>query len=664
LLKKVSILVLICLSSSLFGQKVKQLAYPQNYFLFPIKPGQINHLSGALGDLRTNHFHGGLDIKTDQREGLFVYAAADGYVKEIRVSTGGYGNGLYLKHPNGMVTVYGHLKAYEGAIKEYMLAQRKEKKTFEISILPEPNQIKVKKGDIIGLSGNTGGSGGPHLHFEIRNELNHLLNPIYFGFNEIKDTQSAHIQSLIVKPIGINSRVNGLFGKQYFAPMGSAGNYFLPKNIEAIGEIGFELMAYDKMNFNGNNYGISCMEVLVNNTEKFYYHLETIPVEDSKDINVHMDFALEKQTGKKYHRLYLSDGNDQLPIYKNDHSKGKLSIEEGKTYSIQIKVWDSNENLSELSFNINGVKNTESNAITNNKLPISTSHYIDENTLVITAENLKDSMATCTIGIAGKAKGISASYVNGNKSTFLYDLRNGLPQFYELDDQQVDLNFKTSVPSKQHKIITSENFSIEFGKNSLYDTLHLEVVKKGLGFKVGEPSIPLREPIKLKLKLPHNYDPARTHIYYVYGNNTKYLNTTWEGTWATFETKTLGEFRAIEDIDIPKISPLTTNKNRLVLRINDSGSDIKNFKAELNGEYILMDYDYKKDLIWTIEPDSTNNFVGNLKVTVSDQAGNVAVYEEEILEVEPKPKVAKKSSKSNKKVVQSKKKKKNVKNRR
>ncbi len=611
-----------------YAQKVKELSYPKGYFMFPIRPGQINHLSGNLGDLRANHFHGGLDIKTEQREGLPVYAAAAGYVKEIRITTSGYGNGLYIQHPNGMVTVYGHLKSYEGVIKQYAIQKRIDAESFELSIKPEANEIPVRKGEIIGLSGNSGGSGGPHLHFEIRNEFNNLLNPLYFGFKEIADGISPNIQGLILKPLDINARVSGVFGRQYYYPSGKGGYYTIPKPIVAKGYIGLELLAFDKMNFNHNNYGISCIEVLVNGREKFYYHLEKIPVEDSKDINLHEDYALEKIIGKKYQRLFLADGNNQLPIYKVDEHAGKLQVLPGESYNIAIKCWDSFENLSTLNFKIFGDTTTSQTSPKLSTKPESIDYQIDENTLVINLESVNNLETPMELGVNGKIVPLELAYVQGAKNVYLYDLRNGLPQYLEYGDIQRDFNFKKMIPSGQNFELLASNYQINFSPSSLYDTLYLEMYKNGAIYKIGESTIPLREPINVELLASNVENTANTSAYWIYGNTKRYLGGSWAANKIKFTTRDLGAFALLTDENPPEVKALALQKNRLAFRINDDLSGIRSFRAELDGKFVLMDYDYKKKLIWSVVSDSSANYLGNLKLSVVDNQGNQTIFEE------------------------------------
>jgi len=137
-------------------------------------------LSGNFGELRPNHFHAGFDFKTNQKEGLNVYAAADGYVSRIKVSTAGYGKAIYITHPNGFTTVYGHLQKASGAIQDKIIELQYAAKSYEIETYFKPNELPVAKGQIIAISGNTGGSEGPHLHFEFRdNKTEQIINPLF-----------------------------------------------------------------------------------------------------------------------------------------------------------------------------------------------------------------------------------------------------------------------------------------------------------------------------------------------------------------------------------------------------------------------------------------------------------------------------------------------------
>ena len=251
----------------------------KGYLLFPIKPGQVNYLSANMGELRPNHFHAGIDIKTDFTTGLPVYAAQDGYISRIRISSYGYGNTLYITHPNGLVTVYAHLERFSADIQNYVISFQYANETFELDHYLPKGQLNVKRGDVVAKSGNSGSSGGPHLHFEIRDSLEHVLNPLQFGFTEIKDSQTPIFQKIAVKPLNINARVQNEFAlKEWTASKKTDGTYGIPATIEAYGSVGLEIKVHDRMNETSNSYGVNCIELFVNGEEVFYHNIETFEI--------------------------------------------------------------------------------------------------------------------------------------------------------------------------------------------------------------------------------------------------------------------------------------------------------------------------------------------------------------------------------------------------
>src|SRR5690606_31615872 len=168
--------------SLLFTQFLfSQQPYPKDYFQSPLDVPIV--LSGSFGELRSNHFHSGLDIKTQQREGLDVFTTASGYVSRIKIQHYGYGKAVYITHPNGYTTVYAHLQGVGPKIQEYVKKEAYERQSYEIELFPKPGELPVSRGELIAFSGNTGGSGGPHLHYEIRNAKAEPINPLLFGYD-------------------------------------------------------------------------------------------------------------------------------------------------------------------------------------------------------------------------------------------------------------------------------------------------------------------------------------------------------------------------------------------------------------------------------------------------------------------------------------------------
>ena len=183
-----------------------QVSYPQDYFRSPLDITMV--LSGTFGELRSNHFHSGLDIKTQQKTGLKVFAAAEGHVSRIKISHYGYGKALYITHPNGYTTVYAHLKKFSEPIERYIKECQYEKESYEVEVFPQPEELRISKDEIIAFSGNTGGSGGPHLHFEIRDNAERPINPMLFGI-DIKDSKTPFVSSVYAYPKNDESYING-----------------------------------------------------------------------------------------------------------------------------------------------------------------------------------------------------------------------------------------------------------------------------------------------------------------------------------------------------------------------------------------------------------------------------------------------------------------------
>jgi len=212
-LSRLLLLPLLFITVSTFAQYSK---IEKGYYQFPIQPERTNYLAGNMGELRASHFHAGLDIKTNGVEGLNVYAAAEGYVSRIAVSTGGYGNAVYVVHPNGTTTVYAHLQRFNKELAKYVLESQYKQKSFTVNLFPDRGRFKLKKGEVLGYSGNSGSSTGPHLHFEIRDANQEVLDPLRIGFTEIKDKIAPIAERIALKTMNINSRVNGQFGRFEF----------------------------------------------------------------------------------------------------------------------------------------------------------------------------------------------------------------------------------------------------------------------------------------------------------------------------------------------------------------------------------------------------------------------------------------------------------------
>lgn len=618
--------------------------YPKGYFMFPIQPGQQASLSGGFGDLRTNHFHAGLDIRTGGAEGLPIYAAAEGYVSRIRVMRGGYGNVLYITHPNGYTTVYGHLKNYNDRIEQYLRQQEYNQQTWDIELTPSPDEILIKKGEIVAISGNTGASGGPHLHFEIRDQFENAINPMKFGFWEVQDSQSPVIERVILKTLNAYSRVNGEFGRVSVAPTRvSEGNYSLPTVIKAHGIVGLELNTYDRSQTSPFRMGITELEVQVDGITTYKLNLEKMPFDISKDINVHIDYEIAETNGVRIQKCYVSDGN-RLSIYETDKNQGKIYVKDGQLHQVYIRVKDSYGNSTNLNFSIQGDQPNEnyeeeladeSNFVGN----ISTS--ITENTLAIRAKNAKTT--TAILQYKGIPKSVPLSYKRGKESVYLYDLNKGIADFVQVENSSERIGIKQEILPKKGQFYSEPNLQIDFA-DALYDTLYLRTNVNANKISINSEKIPLKDFINVTWTPAGMAVSPKTGIYYV-NDGRKYLGGTWSGNRIQFKTKELGDFQIISDYEAPAIRPVKIDSTYLSFSISDGLSGIKNFNCYVNGQWVLMDYEYKSNRIWSIKLDESQTFSGDLKLEVTDNVGNLAVYEVNIDEYIETQKLVKKSSK-------------------
>ena len=250
-MKQLFVFAILLLHFSCFGQE----KYPQNYFRHPLDIPIF--LSGSFGELRSNHFHAGLDIKTQGKEGLNVFATADGYVSRIKVQQFGYGKAIYIAHPNGYTTVYGHLSKFADEIEDYVRAIQYKKENYATGNLYfKKDKFPVKKGEIIAYSGDTGGSGGPHLHYEIRDtETEHVINPLLFGV-KVKDTQAPIFKALKVYALSSDARINQQrINFQIPIKNIDKGNYVADR-ITASAVIGFGVSVFDRFNQMPNKNGV------------------------------------------------------------------------------------------------------------------------------------------------------------------------------------------------------------------------------------------------------------------------------------------------------------------------------------------------------------------------------------------------------------------------
>lgn len=329
--------LIFCFSITyLFGQN-----YPQDYFQAPLDiPLQ---LSGNFGELRPNHFHAGFDFKTQQREGLNVYAAAEGYVSRIKIATNGYGKAIYITHPNGYTTVYGHLQKATGAIEAKIQELQYAEKSFAIEAYFKPGELPVKKGELIAISGNTGGSDGPHLHFEFRDsKTEKIINPLYFGI-PIKDTKAPTIANLMVYPVGANSIANESKRPTLLSLSLQADGSYLAQKVKATGTIGFAINAYDRDDVSFNNNGTFFTQLTHNGTPTFEVLFDQMPFDEARYVNAFIDYERYKKTHQRFQKLFYTNPYAWSNL-RNVKEGGLLTVATNFVSVERIEVADFNGN--------------------------------------------------------------------------------------------------------------------------------------------------------------------------------------------------------------------------------------------------------------------------------------------------------------------------------
>ena len=292
-----------------------QNQHPKDFFSVPLEiPMQ---LSGNFGELRPNHFHAGFDFKTNQREGLNIHAAADGYVSRIKISTAGYGKAIYITHPNGYTTVYGHLQKAIGTIQDKIEELQYSGKSYEIEAFFKPNELPIKKGQIIALSGNTGGSEGPHLHFEFRdNKSENIINPLFFGL-DLKDTKKPIVSSLLVYPIDANSTANESKIPVILNLSLQKDGTYLSEKVLATGRIGFGINAVDWDDVSYNANGIYKSQLISNGTPTFGYEFDQMVFDEGRYVNAFIDYYRYKKTHQRVQKLFMKNAYNWSNIYQN-----------------------------------------------------------------------------------------------------------------------------------------------------------------------------------------------------------------------------------------------------------------------------------------------------------------------------------------------------------
>ncbi len=618
-LNKLPAVTLLCFfmcCSSLFAQEVDK-----DYFRSPVKPGGRNYLSGNFAELRPNHFHTGLDYKFGGVEGEPIYAAADGWVHRIKISSFGYGNVIYLKHPNGKITLYGHLRNFNSALSNFMRRKMYEAQLNDLEVYPEPGELPVKKGQQIANGGNTGSSGGPHLHFEIRDSLDRAMDPLLFGFPEVIDNIPPTPQKIAFVPLDINSRVNGKFQRVEFTPTRSGNSYRIPASVKISGNVGVEVQSFDQLDGAANRNGFPTFEISSDTIQLFSL------VVDKVDFNFTRQFLLHTHQNR-FTKLY------QQPTLKFDFispklpNSGHLAVETGtkKTFTLSLK--DAYGNTNKVDFVLEG-QDLETR-ISDGAAPAQAVMTYLGNILKIKAPvSIKGGLAKFYVG--ANTYEMLPAYEDGQSRTYLWDMNFGIPEEIDLCSQVVVPEVQALIPVGQEHLFAEKSVQLHFEENSILDDLFLRMKEIGTPSSprliINSPSEYLWNPIEVLWNVSgFSGDKTRTHVYQQSPNGYKsFAGGTWEDGSIRFKTRNFGTFVLATDQVKPTITPIRVNSSELRFVIKDSMSGILRFEARVNDEWVLMRYEHKQAVIWS-EKMIEQPFRGPVVLRVTDQAGNVAEW--------------------------------------
>jgi hypothetical protein len=315
-------------------------------------------LSGNFGEIRSDHFHSGIDIKTRGSIGHPVFSIEEGHVSRIKVQANGYGKSIYIDHPSGHTSVYGHLDRYRDDIAEFVRSMQYKRRSHTLDLYLKPGQFSIEKGDVIAYSGNTGGSSGPHLHFEIRSSGNqHPTNVLTYGF-DIADRVSPRFHSLSIQPAGEKSSVNGKREKQTFRVVRDQGIYKVPygTTLRASGKIGIGVEVFDYLDGASNRCGVYSLKMFLDGTEVYSLNMDEFAFSETRYINAHIDYEALIRSNKKVRRLHRLP-NDRLRIYGKLQEDGWIEVNDEHTHHIRVVAEDVAGNTSALEFEISGDTN-------------------------------------------------------------------------------------------------------------------------------------------------------------------------------------------------------------------------------------------------------------------------------------------------------------------
>lgn len=592
-------------------------------YLFPVKPGNRAFLSGNFSEIRPNHFHSGIDVKIGGVDGEPILAISDGYVYRIKISSFGYGNIIYLKHTNGQSSVYAHLRNLSPKIMEFMRKEMYFAQKNELEVFPDPEFLPIKRGEIIGNGGNTGSSGGPHLHFEIRDSLDRAIDPFMFGFKEVVDKTPPVVYRVALRPLDLNARVNGKFQRMEFTPVLEGGRYILPDMVKITGNVGVEIHAIDKMDDVSNIFGIPIIELLDQDKPLFRINVDRIDFNKGRFFLTHMH-------QNRFIRIYKSK-NNQLGIYQPDSlSSGAISAIIGERKKMQINLKDYFGNTRIVTFLVEGEEAPHTIGSTNVSGNKSTAVSFERELMVVKTGG-SEWGTLAKVFVKSKEMEIPPAYTQDGRRNYIWDMSYGVPDSVDLCTETIKPNVLTKIPFGEEIFFANNDVEIKFSENTLLDDLYLRVERKrnanGPSIRINSPTEYLQSNMEVLIRnTGYLGDKKNTHVYFQADNGRKsFVGGEWESEDIRFKTRNFGTFVLDVDRTAPTIAPVRVNASEMRFEIKDDKSGIKDFEAYVDGKWVLMRYEHKQSVIWSEKSDK-QPFKGDVLLIVRDMAGNEKRY--------------------------------------
>lgn len=555
----------------IFYAVAAQESFPKNDFRSPVDFKIA--LSGTFGELRSNHFHSGIDIKTFGAVNKPLYAIADGFVSRVAVSPGGFGKAVYIEHPNGYTSVYAHCNKFASELAAWVKDEQYRLESFRVNLYPEPGQFRVSQGEIIAYSGNSGGSMGPHLHFEIRKTAGQIpVNPLYFNF-QVKDFIRPTLTGLIIYPATPYSKVNGK-NKSYEPKIAGWGpNYRLKRKdtLQLSGEFYFGINTYDKLNDAKNHNGVYAVSMFIDSTLVYGHKMDEFAFSETRYVNSLIDYSTYVNKKRRYQKTYI-EPNNNLSIYTQVKHNGIFRFIDDQYHEIKYVVKDFMGNESVLLFTVK-----------------SSPPEFDDVFLATTDKSIK--------------------------KIFSWDQDN----FFSTPD------FSISIPAGAIYDTLAFHYHESSAPDRYFSSMH----------SVHRKSKAIHKSCKISI-LPHTIPPEfkdKAIIVRVEDEEASYAGGEWEGEFLTTSIRTFGDYTVDIDTVPPTIKPLNikdgknvASQSNIKIKIDDELTGIGSFKATLNGAWLLMDWDPKNDLLIYDFDDRLKNGKNEFSLEVSDNVENKSTF--------------------------------------